>query len=389
MNVVYRLWPLLFFPIDMLSGFFIDTAGTSYQISVIYKGIFIILCLFVLISNDIKEQSLLVGCIILVIVFYSFAYAVFNGFDSLIIQLPETVKLFAIFLIISSMWTLKDASIGVLDKFNFYTLLFLFFNVVIGVFGYGFNTYDDSGFKGYIYAGNSLSAILALLTTHYLVVMYRDGLIKYILTAFFFLAISFLIGTKSGILSVVIISIFVFLYDAKLKVIIRFLTFSMLFLLVLFLFGDFFLQSALYARSLYIYQEYGLLGLVLSGRNEFFNSVSKEFFDSSLSTFLLGLYKYGVNSLEHDVVEMDWVDLLFSYGFIIYAVYFMCFVFYVLFCIRNTNGLYRKEIIISGVMLIIISFIAGHVIFNGVLVPYWGVSIGLLLIKSYQQKESV
>ncbi|TQP92360.1 hypothetical protein FLL78_20120, partial [Vibrio cholerae] len=103
----------------------------------------------------------------------------------------------------------------------------------------------------------------------------------------------------------------------------------------------------------------------------------------------LGLYKYGVNSLEHDVVEMDWIDLLFSYGFIIYAVYFMCFVFYVLFCIRNTNGLYRKEIIISGVMLIIISFIAGHVIFNGVLVPYWGVSIGLLLIKSYQQKESV
>ncbi|EOW9488189.1 O-antigen ligase family protein [Vibrio cholerae] len=389
MNVVYRLWPLLFFPIDMLSGFFIDTAGTSYQISVIYKGIFIILCLFVLISNDIKEQSLLVGCIILVIVFYSFAYAVFNGFDSLIIQLPETVKLFAIFLIISSMWTLKDASIGVLDKFNFYTLLFLFFNVVIGVFGYGFNTYDDSGFKGYIYAGNSLSAILALLTTHYLVFMYRDGLIKYILTAFFFLAISFLIGTKSGILSVVIISIFVFLYDAKLKVIIRFLTFSMLFLLVLFLFGDFFLQSALYARSLYIYQEYGLVGLILSGRNEFFNSVSKEFFDSGLSTILLGLYKYGVNSLEHDVVEMDWIDLLFSYGFIIYAVYFMCFVFYVLFCIRNTNGLYRKEIIISGVMLIIISFIAGHVIFNGVLVPYWGVSIGLLLIKSYQQKESV
>ncbi|MCD1227284.1 hypothetical protein B4936_15630 [Vibrio cholerae] len=86
---------------------------------------------------------------------------------------------------------------------------------------------------------------------------------------------------------------------------------------------------------------------------------------------------------------MDWVDLLFSYGFIIYAVYLMCFVFYILFCIRNTNGLYRKEIIISGVMLIIISFIAGHVIFNGVLVPYWGVSIGLLLIKSYQQKESV
>lgn len=287
-------------------------------------------------------------------------------------------------------------------------------------------TYAKSGYIGWFYAGNEISAIVAI--TMPLVLVYalqktnqwKD--IYYWFPALLLAITGLLIGTKVSFFAVLGTMILALLLNTINRIIRKLKSTSILMinvlLLALFLLfipispayenirgdyskiqesqpeevqtnerelldsgemseekveGDPFLQSR-------------LVKVLLSSRNEYFADIYMDFKNAGLLQKLFGLGYAGYYTDVPKLIEMDFFDLFFSYGiggfFMLLVPYVLVFWRVLMAAIKNFTFFIRTEnvlLAISGGLGIGVAFLAGHVLYS----PAVSIYLALVLVLLY------
>jgi hypothetical protein len=148
-------------------------------------------------------------------------------------------------------------------------------------------------------------------------------------------------------------------------------------------------STPLFGRMKFVYENYSIIGLILSGREQHLLSGIEVFYDNfNLYHLLYGFGYDNFRSLmegEFGVkigIEMDFFDLIFKNGILVTSLY----LFPVLLILRK--ALFSKLDSISHFfgliycLLVLLSFISGHILMSG-LVGYVLPFISVLIYKEY------
>ncbi|WP_270804871.1 O-antigen ligase family protein [Aeromonas sp. QDB66] len=378
---------LLFF--DALTGFVYFRFGVNSNLSTIYKLIFVFLCIVYCFENSrtTREYKLMLVAVIFCLLWATAININANRISFYIKDIGDSIKLISVFVVYFTFSKLGQYdSKDFTKKFLLISTAVLVLNIVATVMGFGQSAYSNNfGAKGFFQAGNSLSSIVILISTFSFVLLKRLKEIYFYACFTFMVVIAYYIGTKSGMLGVLLSGILVILSRFKLSFR-HMILISIAFLVVTysaFWLFDFILNSVLYDRFIFMYENRGLLGALISGRDEFFRNIAPYFFNSDLLTLSFGFGTKGLAIFEKPLVEMDWFDMLFQFGFIPTFLYFS--MFFVL--LKDLHGIKVNEFsynadlksaaLISTYILLCTSFISGHVLLNGVVTFFWGVLISL------------
>lgn len=401
--VILLFYPLLL--IDSINGFFM-LSNIPFPISQIYKIFLIFVISLRLISLSPKLFAALLFFLVLILL-QTYLLMLYKGSaDTSIMTMPMIFLKFYLFLLCFFYFKLSLANsfVSVSDIKNI--CLFNFFviagNIFIGLMGFGFPVYTSSdsevsvGIKGFFFAGNELSAVYLLLTSMFLAFYARDLKRSYL---YFILLVLFLMSatmaTKTAIGGMLILAIATIIYRKKYIDRTPF-NFKNIFLVSISVLSItvvsvyLFTQSAAFERMKFYFEEFSnIYKFLMSGRDDFLARKLHIFIsENNFFKFMLGMG-------ETFSVEIDPFDTFFKFGligfFVIYLIYFYLYrrVFSYYF---NNNNFYELSIINLALMMVFFqSFISGHVLFSGMLGPFYGMvlslsyfSIKITKIKSYQ-----
>ena len=370
--------------IDDLTGFFIN-AGKPLPISQTFKFGLLIILIFRL--STFKRQFIILYSFLTYIAFISL-HLIFID-ENVPITLLHLSKL--LLTVIIYLYFVKYIQISSTQDFitKSNTILYISFliiaiNIGLGLFGIGYHTYPDEGigYKGFFFAGNEMGGLLVVIFPY---ILYRTfikyGHIRYCIMCTICIALSILLGTKTVILISLLSSICVgWLYgSAKFR---RNLIFSITIIVTVSL--PYFInlinsrEVDILMRMSYSFDNGGLSSLIFSSRDEFWAKKSIEFFNSDAVTQMFGL---GGNRS----VEMDHLDSLLNYGYFGLTVIYGFFLYLLLHALKHRhNNSYCPIIILTDILLISISLIAGHIIFSSMAGMYIALQNSLTNIKANQ-----
>lgn len=260
-------------------------------------------------------------------------------------------------------------------KVGFYILIL---NLGAGLLGFGFHTYGNiqMGQKGFFYAGNEVGGLVISLFPFALFYCYfKYSNFKYIIFSIILIILSISLATKTVMLAT-LISIFAIpvLYSSW-----KTRSIAFIFLLVTIYIGYIhFIQdnsNPIIDKLSWEYNQGGINKLIFSDRDEFFNEKYDLFSKAPLCQQLLGLGG-GIT------VEMDYFDILLNYGYLgLLFIFFIIITFiYILYKNRN-NNIYFKCLIFQDSILLIVSFLAGHLLFSSMASIFIAITNSIMFIK--------
>lgn len=381
----------IFLAVDSLNGFLVLGVGLDFGVSALYKSV--LLCILLLYLCLISPKK--VGLIFSAIIVLSLGeiiniFSLVTGGDKVTFFFQNIFKvlspLILFFFLVDRSKRDPDFYAKLLIVINVNGFIF-FLNMLAGYFGLGFSTYGEGrevsvGSKGYFYAGNEISALALIFCAFYVASAYLKNNLQFLLVAVLYLGIGFLISTKTALLSIVmLVFITPALYEGR-----RLLLFSngiapvylVLICIVLIEFVtiyEAFKDTPMHSRLFYVYETYGLTGLVLSSRDVFIEQlwtlfVSKRdlyglFWGQGIS-FYAEFAKY---STEIDLVDMFlWhglVGLATIAGVFLYLTHRSWFNFW------DYRYPYARIILVTNLMLLGVSNLSGHVFTSGMLAFIW------------------
>ena len=350
--------------IDSITGFFISY-GADMPLSQLFKflALFLVTIRMFQYSNFLK--------VFFALLFYIAAYilhlALNNGplAESLLLLSKFISLYFFFFYFRFSIRNFPYKTIYNAKRAMFLAFGVLAFNVALGVMGYGVPTYGEDeaglGVKGFFYAGNELGGVMAAIVPFvvYYISMRLSGL-KSALAYLAVMLIGVLIGTKTSILVVLLcVAIVPMLYMSLWR---RIKVLSLACLIILPLYNglaNMISDSESVGRWMYFYDEGGMDRLVYSGRDDFWESKKKDFYESGFFSRLLGIGSEGKS------VERDHLDTLVVFGYLGFAFVISFFLYLLAIAIRNrrSNSLVRV-VIFSDLLVLGIGYMAGHVWFS-------------------------
>ena len=364
--------------VDSISGFILLNNISTISVSIFYKFIFISICLVIVFSRGNRSARLHVSLLMLNIIIVGLGFVFLERESYAIYYIIEIFKLFSTFFIFYGIISIPSRFYPKLNNFYKFTIIVLLFNMLLSFLGFGFKSYGDYGFKGFIYGGNALSGIVVIIATYYLLISKSN--VTMFIKLVFLLFISYLLGTKSAILGVFLSYVIIVASNFRLKD-------SSIIIFILFLFFimapfviDSFVNTAMFERLNYFYNNGGIEVLIFSGRLEFLFSLWDEFSDRGLTSYFFGLDPLIRESYPQSISEMDVTDIILTFGFptLFFYIISMVYVISNIFCF--SKNILRKVAVITSIVLICIGTVAGHVLFNGVITPYWGVVLSLPIL---------
>jgi hypothetical protein len=264
-------------------------------------------------------------------------------------------------------------------------------NILLGLMGYGFSTYDGEisdtsvGIKGFFYAGNEVTSVFLVLVA-FIQSRYAGRGWKMWLAIVVCLVIGLTIATKTAILGSVILCFGVplLLNDPGKRrfFIAKFgLLLSLPILTVYLLAGDsaFSFSQNLVDRIIYVYQKQGIVGVVLSSRDAYLADMWRMSFSnvSSFETLVAAIFGHGV-SYYADVMkyssELDFADVFFWNGYLGVLVLFSGIALASYHAVRNylsTGYFDGKVILLLNVLLLAVANIGGHIFTSGMFSIVW------------------
>lgn len=371
--------------IDSLTGFFVLKVGVDLKLSILYKIVFLFLGLLLLLQRNIK-YFIISFSLLSYVIGWSIAQNWFGSIKYLVFDFGEALKLVStiiVFLVFSTFKLLDCRKLHF--KIFSISVAVLFINIFFSLIGIGSKSYGVFGAKGFFYAANALSGIIVLIAAFVLVRAFKHGIVMYVSATGFFALLAAMIGTKSGILGVMIVASLIplsrFIVTPKLLGALAILV-PVAVIGALYLY-DLFINSPIYERIVYFYETGGVTRALLSDRDVFFWDIFPTFVNQGYGRLLWGFGFEQLNLFNKDTVEMDPIDIVFIFGFFTFAVYVV--IMYFMFKSVYLSETYRDElshdlklsIAVSSFVLILISSIAGHILFNGVVTFIWGVTIAL------------
>lgn len=375
----------LLFVIDFFTGGVYVLLGIDIKLSLIYKVIFLLLCLGYMAKNK-KNYFYFSFFTLVLIILWAVAINITATPEYALLDFAELYKLFSTILVFFAFSNfMKYCPTTYLDiqiKIIFFVLVF---NILLSYMGIGRFVYGDFGAIGFFQGGNALSGIIIIAAAYSMTKYIRKSLLKFLISIFVWITISILIGTKSSILAVLLISFCSVLLFKPKKGIITATILGMLIVTFFYISYEFIQQYGLYSRIVYFYDNGGLMKVLLSGREQFLYAAWQKFSISYAHEIIFGIGASGMLGLDKVTVEMDFFDIWFRFGSFFLIFYILLF-FFVIFrseVFSKSNVEDEKQlkhfIIISTFFLLITSFVAGHIIFNGMVTFLWGSVLGSLV----------
>jgi O-antigen ligase len=271
---------------------------------------------------------------------------------------------------------------------NINLVVILFNVIVLGLLGIGFSSYvnfsEELSNKGFFYSGNELSALMLVLFSYVIFKSYHNQWKYKLLLIILLLITAFLSGSKTAMLGTISLCIFIpkIAVRKRKKTIVKKIMYLFAVIIIVASAYIYITSSEIWNRWYYFYDKGGISLFLFSGRFTNVANEIPEYLNAALPFQIIGLGGGG----REGTVEIDFFDVLFNFGvlgvFIIYGFYFT-----ILENARrlrkNKNYPYAKLSFVTLIIVLCVSFFAGHVIFSGMV----GIFIGILCALTFYKKR--
>jgi hypothetical protein len=373
---------------DMLTGYFYNAIGIHFPISQIFK-LFLMTLLIVRIGLFKNSPLLYLYLIVTYIIIIFLLFLSKNEVTETIILFSKFLMTVLVYIYFRKLFLSNANILPRIDKILSINFMIIIFNIlVLGIMGLGFSQYSDENIttnKGFFYAGNELSVLAIVLFSYMLFKSYSAKWKYRKLLSLILLATAIYAGTKTMILGIIILCLLIPKITISIKNKSTYLkkTFKIIifiFVSIIIIIGGYryLVSSGVWKRWSFFYAKNGMSS-IFSGRLEFVQEEISEYFDASILYKIMGL---GGNR----TVEMDFFDVLLNFG--IFGV-FIVYVFYIIILEnarrlrKNKNYPYARLSFVTLIIILCISFFAGHTIFSGMA----GIFIGILCALTFYKKQ--
>lgn len=242
-------------------------------------------------------------------------------------------------------------------------------NIYLILFGLGTQTYGEMSSKGYFYAGNEISGLYILLVPcflYFVAVRYSVGSLKYIFFSLIIIISTVLLGTKTGLVASVFLTLYVTqLYIKKNKNKVIFYTILCGLIGGIIVWGINLINNLeMWSRLTWMYEHGGLDSLLFSGRDGFWEEEKHDILSRGIWVYLFGL---GGDR----TVEMDLLDTFLNYGIIGII---MVYGFYCCLLVRSYKMSKQlrigKIVFVTNIVFLCMSSFAGHMIYSAMASPF-------------------
>ena len=396
--------------VDALTGMIQYYASFSLKLSLLFKLPLVLGMLIVILMKSRLVFSIILFAILCLFLGPSYSFLsnpkvgfLVNDF-SMIIKILTPFIVFYYCKIISSIFPNLLGKYGMRALwFNFYAVLF---NLIIGALGFGYPSYAGTGgeagigVNGFYVAGNELSGCFVLLFGFVLHYLWNFKKHLYYPMSLICIICAALIATKTAMVASLILTFGIPVFNER-ENIYRLTKLKMkLFLPLLIVVGllvyfilDLLQTIGLYDKVIWILQEKGVLGLILSGRVEFSSQLIAAFMSfATWFEYLFGIGTIGMSDyfFSKYSAEVDPVDLFVYFGvlgsLIIYSL--LCFMMLPALSLLKTKRYLPPVVVLVNIILIMLSFFSGHILNSGMLGLLWGMFNSLVFIEKVK-KESI
>lgn len=390
-NFLYII--IILFPIiDLITSLIIRYNIKSYSPGIIIRGCFLLYIVFyTLFSKKINNSSkkrIIIYYLLLLIFIIAFSILKINNNINLHNYIIE-IKIFFKFLYFPiTLIFLKNYKYNEKKLFfslNISTLIYTLCIIIPLITNTYYNSYSSiyKGIVGWFYSANEIGSMLSI---NLLLMYFNFKKKKYIVVILLNILSLSLIGTKVSLFSIIIITPLMFLiftikYKIKSKESIASFTVLLISILLIIINSTSYdiLKRMSPESSVFKNNNDNYMSIILSNRNNLFINKYNNFKNSNTLSKLFGIGF--INNNEIKSIEMDMFDILFSYGYVGFIIYFIPLIYYLL----KINKKYTtdKLICILGILLSLsISFICGHTLSAPAVSIYVSIFISLLVNKS-------
>lgn len=400
--IIFFMFALL--PVDMINGIML-TNGINLPITVGQLHKFLIL-LFIFFTFLFKPVALLISLTFLGLFLIPSILQIGQaepGFllDDIIKISKYLLPLFCFLYFTSVMKRAEPTIIAKTFKLIAFSYIVLISNIFIKYLGFGYPMYEfgDIGSKGFFYAGNEISVLLLILSS---IIAFRLWKNKERKKYYLFLLLNVIAGlgisSKTAVLGIIIIFLLIPLKRPSLKTNIKkigyfLLSFFVILPILLYVSWEYVKNSAVYGRIIYFWEKLDFWTFLLSNRNNFFWDawiVYKEGYNFLEKIIGVGQTKY--EALNYDkIVEMDFADIFFAYGFIGLILFISIILFLMAQSLNFSNNekyVYANFVFMMAIILAVISTMAGHVFSSSMAAVFIGLLFSLMYLKNNNDKTT-
>ncbi|MBR5824704.1 MAG: hypothetical protein IKY67_11255 [Paludibacteraceae bacterium] len=375
----------LLVPIDALNGL-LSSIGIGLPLSASYKGA--LLLLFTTLTIN-KYAKIWMGVIFLAVV-YVIWHLINLGehLGSTISMIMRLMLFVGIFLYCKEYFKGRTNSFELLLPIFKSSALIISLVLFAGLLGYGVGSYGGTeegsiGSKGYFIAGNEVSALLFVV---YSTVLFAsiDNKKELLIWSGLFLFSGIILSSKMAIFSSIISIIYITFFLKGKHIFFKMICCCLILVVV----TQYFIKNLeslgevnVIERWMYFFDSGGIFRLLLSGREELIITPLDILHQKGWLYILLGWPSVRT-------VEMDPFDTYLHFGFLgCIIIYSVLFYFIIKLTYLSRFSLVNKFVLFVFTMLFIVSCIAGHILYSGMLIPF--VAILLSIVKDKNSKCSI
>ena len=380
--------------LDFFNGYFNAHGSLLEMIVPFYRGVFIIIGLWMLQLKSINRNFNISFLFLLYIVFilvqslllYNFSSIYVDG-SSLVYDFILHLKLmyYVVFFLLVIFET--DLEINRIIKLLLNTSLLIAISLIVTYFfGFGDSTYgNEVGHKGFYTEQNALSIILI---SSIPLIFYDSKMRGKLIYLSIIVGSSLLIGTKVSIFGSSLIAIIYLVVNMDIKRALFVLPgiLIMLYTTREYMYG--LVDDAIF-RILYFKNEWDLVSFIFSKRNETLEKVLGYWSQDSFNIFFgMGSYKTGeiINRYNHGhrIIEMDIMDVLTFNGILFtFFIFLIITLPYFTLIKKRLFKVSKSEVIllVSYTLIVTLSTLSGHVLYTPLAATYLAVVGGTLIRK--------
>ncbi|XOV80073.1 MAG: hypothetical protein ACFHVJ_03740 [Aestuariibacter sp.] len=359
---------------DTLNGALIKY-GIYIPVSALYKFGLLVLMYGFLVTTTKKYAGISI-ITALIVLFWALLRFAFVDNIAFMFVFQESIKVLFLFVTIFTIASFEYLSYKKLAVVFFLCTFILIINVLLTYAGLGGFSYGNFGAKGFLFGGNVVAGIILCCVSFFLALAFKRSSLLFLLVAFFYLLLAFIMGTKSATLGVFLVAILLPIFRFDTRTLLLLVIVITVLMVITAIFYDDILSSQILTRVVYFYDQGGLSRALFSGREDKFAYLLNAFSAQDVPQLLFGFDQAELQRLAFQRVEFDFADMVLYFGgvftVIVYSGLFTVF----LIILRTNNSPLKHSAIVSFIVMFFISSIAGHVIFNGIVAPVWGLMIG-------------
>ncbi|WP_462164575.1 O-antigen ligase family protein [Pseudoalteromonas xiamenensis] len=395
---------------DVAAGFTVIQLGIDLKLSLLYKLPLTILVLILVLFMDVRYFVGLCGLLFLLLlgpvcqlIATTNSASFINDFSN-VYKIIMPIAIFVYFGLLSISW--KSFVAKWLERILISNFSILCFNLMLGALGFGRSSYqlrDDetAGSNGFIYAANELGATMVVLFSFMLHVCWNYYRRWYAVLALFTVLCGLLVATKTAMLAAILLVFVIPLANERE----RFfkMTALKLYMLVPMIVGvgviallinDLLQALGLYDRFMWILSQKGILGIILSGRDEYARELFVvyidylDFWQQAVGVGTAGIAEF--LPIKYSA-EIDAIDVLAYFGFLGLII---CFCFYFLTFVKAAmqftkyNAVYSPCVVVGTFILLFLAQLSGHVWISGTLGISLGCFVSLLWVDLEKRSDS-